>query len=119
MRDSLERSILDRIPDVWVNAQESPRTPNTVSIGFEGIEGEPLVIALDLKGFAVSAGSACSSGAVEPSHVLTAIGLPKRRAKSCIRFSLGRQTTQESVDALVDALEAVVARLRSLAPVSA
>ncbi|MCB1022540.1 MAG: cysteine desulfurase [Acidobacteria bacterium] len=119
LRDSLERSILDRIPDVWVNAQQSPRTPNTASIGFEGIEGEPLVIALDLRGFAVSAGSACSSGAVEPSHVLTAIGLPKRRAKSCIRFSLGRQTTQESVDALVDALEAVVARLRSLAPVSA
>jgi cysteine desulfurase len=116
LRDSLERSILDRIPDVWVNAGESLRTPNTTSIGFEGIEGEPLVIALDLKGFAVSAGSACSSGAVEPSHVLTAIGLSKRRAKSCLRFSLGRQTTSESVDALVEALTTVVARLRSLAP---
>ena len=116
LRDSLEQWILDRIPDVWVNCAASARTPNTSSIGFEGIEGEPLVIALDLKGFAVSAGSACSSGAVEPSHVLTAIGLPKTRAKSCLRFSLGRQTTSESVDALVEALTTVVARLRSLAP---
>jgi cysteine desulfurase len=116
LRDRLESSVLERIPDTWVNARNSPRTPNTTSIGFEGIEGEPLVIALDLKGFAVSAGSACSSGAVEPSHVLTAIGLPKRRAKSCVRFSLGRQTTVEAVDALVEALTAVVVRLRSLAP---
>ena len=119
LRDRLEGAVLDRIPDAWVNAQGSPRTPNTASIGFEGIEGEPLVIALDLKGFGVSAGSACSSGAVEPSHVLTAIGLPKQRAKSCIRFSLGRQTTAEAVDALVEALETVVSRLRSLAPAHA
>jgi cysteine desulfurase len=117
LRDRLEDLVLERIPDAWVNARTSPRTPNTTSIGFEGIEGEPLVIALDLKGFAVSAGSACSSGAVEPSHVLTAIGLPKRRAKSCVRFSLGRQTSAEAVDELVEALSAVVTRLRSLAPV--
>ena len=116
LRDRLEDSILARIPDAWINARSSPRTPNTTNIGFDGIEGEPLVIALDLKGFAVSSGSACSSGAVEPSHVLTAIGLPKRRAKSCVRFSLGRQTTAKAIDELVDALAAVVSRLRSVAP---
>ncbi len=119
LRDRLESSVLERIPDTWVNAASSPRTPNTTNIGFEGVEGEPLVIALDLAGFAVSAGSACSSGAVEPSHVLTAIGLSKARAKSCLRFSLGRQTTLEAVDALVDALVATVARLRQLAPAQA
>ena len=119
LRDRLEEAVLERIPDAWVNGQGSPRTPNTANIGFEGIEGEPLVIALDLKGFAVSSGSACSSGAVEPSHVLTAIGLSKRRAKSCIRFSLGRRTTVEAVDELVKALETVVARLRRLAPAHA
>lgn len=119
LRERLEAAVLGSIPDAWVNAQGSPRTPNTANIGFEGIEGEPLVIALDLKGFAVSSGSACSSGAVEPSHVLTAIGLTRERAKSCVRFSLGRQTTVEAVDELVEALEAVVARLRRLAPVHA
>lgn len=119
LRDRLEQAVLERIPDTWVNARNTPRTPNTTNIGFEGVEGEPLVIALDLKGFAVSAGSACSSGAVEPSHVLTAIGLPKLRAKSCVRFSLGRQTTAEAVDALVEALDAVVSRLRRLAPAHA
>ena len=101
LRDRLERTLQERIPDCWINAENSPRTPNTTSIGFEQIEGEPLVIALDLKGFAVSSGAACSSGKVEPSHVLTAIGLPKRRARSCLRFSLGRSTTAEQVDRTV------------------
>ena len=119
LRDRLESAIRDRIPDCWVNAANSPRTPNTTNIGFEHIEGEPLLIALDLKGFAVSSGAACSSGKVEPSHVLTAIGLPKRRARSCLRFSLGRTTTQEQVDLLCDELVEVVARLRRLAPAGA
>ena len=116
LRERLEATILDRVPDCWINAENSPRTPNTSSIGFEGVAGEPLVIALDLKGFAVSSGAACSSGKVEPSHVLTAIGLSKRRAQACLRFSLGRTTTADQVDLLCEAVVEVVARLRKLAP---
>jgi cysteine desulfurase len=81
---------------------------------FDGIEGEALVIALDLRGFAVSTGAACSSGAVAPSHVLTAIGLPPERARASMRFSLGRGNTAEQVDALVEAIEASVAHLRRI-----
>ena len=90
LRDRLEQGIVARVPDAHVNCAGSPRTPNTASITFRGIEGEPLVIALDLRGFAVSSGAACSSGAVAPSHVLLGIGLKKEDARSTIRFSLGR-----------------------------
>jgi cysteine desulfurase len=116
LRDRLERGILARIADAQVNAAGSPRVPNTSSIVFEGIESEALVIALDLRGFAVSGGAACSSGAVEPSHVLTAIGLSRPRARSTVRFSLGRGNTEAQVDALVDAVAESVAHLRHLAP---
>jgi cysteine desulfurase len=90
--------------------------PNTANICFNGIEGEAIVIALDLKGFAVSSGSACSSGAVEPSHVLTAMGLSKSRAKSSVRFSLGHANTLGEVDALIQAVTAVSERLRRISP---
>ncbi|MBI1357741.1 MAG: aminotransferase class V-fold PLP-dependent enzyme [Acidobacteria bacterium] len=116
LRDRLQQGALERIPGCWANAGGSPRTPNTANLGFEGVEGEALVIALDLKGFAVSSGAACSSGAIEPSHVLTAIGLSRERAKSCLRFSLGKKTTAEQVDRLLETLAAVVERLRKLAP---
>ncbi|MBY0503208.1 MAG: cysteine desulfurase [Bryobacteraceae bacterium] len=116
LRDQLEREILRRIPRTRVNGAGAPRVANTANVLFEGIEGEPLVIGLDLRGFAVSSGSACSSGAVEPSHVLTAIGLSREDARSCLRFSLGRANTEAEVLALVDALEPVVARLRKLSP---
>lgn len=117
LRDLLEREILGRIPRTRVNGGGAPRVANTANILFEGIEGEPLVIGLDLKGFAVSSGAACSSGSVEPSHVLTAIGLSREDARSCLRFSLGRGNTEAQVLALVDALEPVVTRLRKLSPV--
>ncbi|HYL76651.1 MAG TPA: cysteine desulfurase family protein [Bryobacteraceae bacterium] len=116
LRNRLEDEILGRIPETGVNAGDSPRTPNTTNIFFDGLEGEALVISLDLKGFAVSSGSACSSGAVEPSHVLLAIGLPKERARASLRFSLGRSNTEEQVDALIDALAESVAQLRKLSP---
>lgn len=119
LRDDFERRVLSEVPGSWVNCVDSPRVPNTSNIGFEGVDGEPLLIALDLKGFAASSGSACSSGAVEPSHVLLAIGLDKRRAKSCLRFSFGRMTTAEDVEALAEALPEVVERLRKLAPAKA
>jgi cysteine desulfurase len=115
LRDRLEEGILSRIERVSINGS-GPRIPNTSSMLFEGIEGEALVIALDLRGFSVSSGSACSSGAVEPSHVLTSIGLFRQQAKSSVRFSLGAQNTSEDVDALVDAVAASVAHLRRLSP---
>jgi cysteine desulfurase len=116
LRNRLEQEILDRVPDVTVNGNGALRAPNTTNLCFEGIEGESLVIALDLKGFCVSSGSACSSGAVEPSHVLLALGLSKQRAKSSVRFSLGAGNTPEQVDELVDAVEDAVAHLRRLSP---
>jgi cysteine desulfurase len=114
LRDRVESVILNRIAETGVNGARSPRTPNTTNIYFDGIDGEALVIALDLRGFAVSTGSACSSGAITPSHVLTAIGLSAERARASIRFSLGRFTTAGEVDALIDAIEASVAHLRRI-----
>jgi cysteine desulfurase len=116
LRNRLEKGVLDRIPAVSVNGSRASRSPATTNLCFDGIEGESLVIALDLRGFSVSSGSACSSGAVEPSHVLTAIGLPSQMAKSSLRFSLGRSNTIEQVDALIDAIAASVAHLRRLSP---
>ncbi len=116
LRDRLEQSILDRIPNAHVNAAGSPRVGNTTNIRFDGIDSDALLIALDLRGFAVSSGAACSSGAPEPSHVLLAIGLTREQARSSIRFSLGRTNTEEAVDALVEALVESVAHLRKLSP---
>jgi cysteine desulfurase len=115
-RDYLERAILDRVPDSHVNGEGAPRTPNTTNIRFDGIDAEPLLISLDLRGFAISSGSACSSGASEPSHVLRAIGLTKEQAKSSIRISLGRSNDRAQADALVKAVVECVAHLRKLAP---
>jgi cysteine desulfurase len=117
LRDHLENSILARISGTGVNGARQHRTPNTSNIYFDGIEGEALVIALDLRGFAVSTGAACSSGAVEPSHVLTAIGLSPERARASIRFSLGRSNTREQVNALIQAVEDSVRHLRKISPV--
>ncbi len=116
LRDRLEAGILLTVPDAYVNASRSERLANTTNICFRGIEGEALVIALDLKGYAVSSGSACSSGAVEPSHVLLAIGLSAEDARSSIRFSLGRRNTAEQVDGLIEAVAESVTHLRRIAP---
>ena len=116
LRDRLEQSILDRIPDTHVNGAGALRVANTSNIRFDGIDSDALLIALDLKGFAVSSGAACSSGAPEPSHVLLAMGLSRLEARSSIRFSLGRSNTVEQVDALVEALVESVTHLRKLAP---
>ena len=116
LRDDLERELLS-IEGVGVNGQGAPRVPNTTSIYFDGIEGEALVIALDLKGLAVSTGAACSSGAIEPSHVLTAMGLPPERARASLRFSLGKQSTAEDAEFAWELVPETVARLRELSPV--
>jgi cysteine desulfurase len=116
LRDRLEQGILARVPGAKVNGAGAPRTPNTTNIRFEGVAGEALVIALDLAGFAVSTGAACSSGAVEPSHVLTAMGLTAAEARGSMRFSLGLGNDVAQVDLLIEAVAAAVERLRRLAP---
>jgi len=114
LRDRFENAVLSRISCAGVNGARWSRTPNTSNLHFDGVDGEALVIALDLRGFAVSTGAACSSGAIAPSHVLTAIGLDANRARASMRFSLGRANTAAEVDGLVEALEASVAHLRRI-----
>ena len=116
LRDALEQGLVARVPHARINAAAAPRTPNTTNITFPGIEGEALIIALDMKGISCSTGAACSSGAVEPSHVLTAISLAPDAARASIRFSLGRHTTQAEVDYTLEAVPAAVAQLRELSP---
>lgn len=116
LRDRLERGILARVPGAVVNGDGADRIPNTTNIRFEGIEGEAMVIALDLRGYACSSGSACSSGAVEPSHVLLAMGLSAEEARSSVRFSLGPQNTEAEVDGLIEAVAAGAAHLRRISP---
>jgi cysteine desulfurase len=116
MRDRLEKGILSKVDEAVVNGDGAPRVPNTSNIRFDHIEGESLVIALDLKGLAVSTGAACSSGAIEPSHVLIAMGLRPDQARSSIRFSLGKQTTEADVDFALSLVPEAVARLRAISP---
>jgi cysteine desulfurase len=114
LRDRLENAILDRVPGTGINGARWNRVPNTSNIYFDGVDGEAMVIALDLRGFAVSTGAACSSGALTPSHVLTAIGLSADRARASMRFSLGHGNTIEQVDGLVEAIGASVTHLRRI-----
>jgi len=121
LRDRLETAILGIVESAGVNGADLngksvPRVPNTTNIYFDFIEGEALIIALDLKGLALSTGAACSSGAIEPSHVLTAMGLRPDRARASIRFSLGKQNTAEDVDFAIQLVPASVERLRELSP---
>ena len=116
LRDRLERGILESIPSVHVHGADAVRLATTSSVRFEHVESEPLLISLDLQGFAVSSGAACSSGAVEPSHVLLAIGLSRHQAKSTLRFSFGRQTDENQVESLLHTLPGIVERLRTLSP---
>src|SRR5438105_7962954 len=116
LRDKLQQGLLQRVPHSRVNAGAAPRTPNTTNLVFPGVEGEALLIALDLKGLACSTGAACSSGAVEPSHVLTAIGLFPEEARASLRFSLGRHTTAADIDFALNVVPAAVAQLRELSP---
>jgi cysteine desulfurase len=116
LRDRLEQGILSHVEECGVNGAEAPRVSNTTNLYFDHVEAEALVIALDLKGLSVSGGSACQSGATEPSHVLKAMGLTDARARASIRFSLSKLTTQEEVDYALELISAAVARLRELSP---
>ena len=117
LRDRLEHAIVEGVEQVGVNSVDAPRVPNTTNIYFDCIEGEAMVIALDLKGLSVSTGAACSSGAIEPSHVLTAMGLSADRARASIRFSLGKQNSADDVEFALGLVPEVVARLREISPV--
>jgi cysteine desulfurase len=114
LRDRLENEVLARVPGTAVNGARDRRVPNTTNISFDGIEAESLLIALDLEGIAVSTGSACSSGTLEPSHVLRAMGLPTHRTQNSIRLSLGAGNTDEQVDYLLEKLPRIVEKLRTL-----
>jgi cysteine desulfurase len=116
MRDHLAQGILAQVEQAGVNGAGAPRAPNTTNIRFDHIDGEAMVIALDLKGVAVSTGAACSSGAIEPSHVLLAMGLRPDQARASIRFSLGKQTSSEDIDLTLALVVETVARLRELSP---
>lgn len=116
LRDRLEQGILAAVEEAGINGFPLPRVANTSNLYFDHVEAEALVIALDLKGLSVSGGSACQSGATEPSHVLTAMGLSPARARASIRFSLSRLTTAEEIDYALEIVPAAVARLRTLSP---
>jgi len=116
LRDRLEQTLLAQVPECGVNGAGTERTPNTTNLYFDHVEAEALVIALDLKGLSVSGGSACQSGATEPSHVLSAMGLSPARARASIRLSLSRLTTAQEVDEALKIIPDAVARLRSLSP---
>ncbi len=117
LRDRLEQAILASVPSTRVNSGAAPRTPNTTNLNFGAIEGEAFVISMDLKGVSCSTGAACSSGAVEPSHVLLAMGLKPEEARGSIRFSLGKQNTAEEVDQVLAVVPEVVRKLREMSPV--
>jgi cysteine desulfurase len=116
LRDRLEEFVLVKVPLTTRNGDAEHRLPNTSNVRFDHVEGEGFVISLDLKGVACSTGAACSSGSVEPSHVLSAIGLSNAQARGSIRFSLGRMTTGEDIDYALEVLPAVVERLRAISP---
>jgi cysteine desulfurase len=116
MRDRLEQGILAQVDEAGVNGESATRVPNTTNLHFDHIDGEAVVIALDLKGLAVSTGAACSSGAIEPSHVLIAMGLRAEQARASIRFSLGKQTTEADVDFALSLVPETIARLRAISP---
>ncbi len=114
LRDRFEMAVRSALPEVRVNGGDAPRLPNTSNLGFAGVNAEEMVIALDMQGVAASAGSACQSGTLEPSHVLRAMGLSDAVARSCVRFSLSRLTTEDEVDGAAEATVCIARRMRTL-----
>jgi len=116
LRQKLEKGILEKIEYVQINGHTMKRLSNTSNISFNFIEGEGILMSLDLDGFAASTGSACTSGTLEPSHVLSAMGVPPEQAQGSVRFSLGHYTTEKDMDKLLEILPKIVERLRSMSP---
>jgi cysteine desulfurase len=119
LRDRLESALMERVPHVVRHGDKAPRVPNTSHLSFVGAEGEHLILSLDMKGIAVSSGAACKSGSSHPSHVLLAMGVPRDVAQSAIRFSLGRCTSSDDIDFVIEILPAVVSKLRAESPATA
>ena len=117
LSDYFIAEVIRRVPDVALNSPREQRLPQTVNLSFVGIEGESILLSLDLEGIACSSGSACTSGATEPSHVLVAMGKPKIEAQGALRFSLGRSTTRQQIDYVLEKLPPIVERLRAMSPV--
>lgn len=116
LRDSLYQKLKSSIPKITLNGHLTKRLPTTLNIGIEGVEGESIMINLDLKGIAVSTGSACSSGSLEPSHVLTSMGIPQEKIHGSIRFSFGRGNTEDDVDYVAEILPPIVKKIRGMSP---
>ena len=118
LRDRLENTILATIPNTIRNGAKEPRLPNTTNIAFEFVEAEAILLQLDQLGICASSGSACTTGSLDPSHVLTAMGLTPMRARGCVRFSLGIYNTEEEVDFVLQHLRPIITRLRSISPLN-
>jgi len=116
LRDKLEKGLIEKIPHTKLNGNPTLRLPNTLNLSFPFIEAESLILDLDLKGVAVSSGSACSSGSGNPSHVLLSMGIPHEMCRGSLRFSLGTENTEKDIDYVLDVLPAIVERIRSMSP---
>lgn len=119
LTETFYRELTQAIPDVFLNGHLEKRIPNTLSLSFKAVEGESIILSLDLKGVAVSTGSACASGSLEPSHVLSAMGIAPEFAQAAIRFSFGRENTMKDVDYVIEILPKIVNRLRAMSPLYA
>ncbi len=119
LRDRLERGLMEKIPDIKVNGDPEKRLPNTANISFEYVEGESLLLNLDMLGIAASSGSACTSGSLEASHVLLAMSLSHEMSHGSVRFSLGRHNTEEEIDYIIEKMPPIVERMRSMSPLYA
>ncbi|MEQ8169932.1 MAG: aminotransferase class V-fold PLP-dependent enzyme, partial [Candidatus Eremiobacterota bacterium] len=116
MRDRLEAGLISAIPNVKINGDTEKRLPNTTSLGFEFVEGEAILLMLDRLGVCASSGSACTSGSLEPSHVLRAMGVPFTYAHGSIRFSLSHYNTDDDIDYIIEHMPKVISRLREISP---
>jgi cysteine desulfurase len=117
LRDKLIQRVLEKVPNVRLNGHPNLRLPNHVNFSFEFIEGESLLLSLDMQGIAASSGSACTSGSLSPSHVLTAMGIPNEIAQGSLRLTLGRDNTEEDVETFIAVLPPIVERLRAMSPI--
>ena len=117
LRDDLERRLLEVVPDAVIHGSQAERAPHVTNVSIPGTDSEALLMHFDLDGIACSSGSACSTGAVEPSHVLTAMGVPRELGVAALRFSFGRDSAMEDVDAVVAVLPRIVEKVRALAAV--
>jgi len=116
LQDKLERALVDQTPDARVNGEGSPRLPNTLNISFKFVEGEAILLMMNAVGIAASSGSACTSGSLEPSHVLRAMGIPYTYAQGSVRFSLSRYNTEDQVEYVIEQLPPIIQRLREISP---